>query len=398
MKKSLLLAAIGLLSITANAQTEEHGFYSNKFFDNWYIGLNGGAATKTTHQPDKISINWNAGLRVGKWLTPSFGLAAEGNFYFTNKANGMSVGQWINANYGENLEKENTRYWTAGILATLNINNCFWGYTGQPRKFEAILVTGIYWGQNTSTNHTIKNMINHKIGCDFTYNFGKNREWAVYAEPAIIFNIAGVQADEYSLGYQSVQYHSNASFLQLNFGVNYKFKTSNGAHNFLNVQPCDQSEIDGLNAEINNLRARNAADNDEIQKLRNEIDNLKKALEDCEKAPKEVVKYEPNLPAVFYQLNKSVITKEQMNNVEIAAQVMRNHPELKIQIKGYASPEGPHDNNMSLGVRRANAVKDALVKKYGIDPSRITAEGCGETDKLFEVYEFNRVAMLYIEK
>lgn len=77
---------------------------------------------------------------------------------------------------------------------------------------------------------------------------------------------------------------------------------------------------------------------------------------------------------------------------------MQNHPELKIQIKGYASPEGPHDNNMNLSVRRANAVKDMLVKKYGIDPNRITAEGCGETDKLFEVYEFNRVAMLYIEK
>ncbi|MCM1079271.1 MAG: OmpA family protein [Bacteroidales bacterium] len=398
MKKSLFFAAFGLFTIVANAQTEEHGFYSNKFFDNWYIGLNGGAATKTTNQPDKVNINGNAGLRIGKWLTPSFGLAAEGNYYFTNKANGMSVGQYINANFGENLEKENTAYWTAGVLATLNISNCFWGYPGQPRKFDVNFVTGIYWGQNTIHNHTVKNMINHKIGFDFNYNFGKNREWSVYAEPAIIFNIAGVCSDEFEQGFQSVKYHSNASFLQLNLGVNYKFKTSNKTHNFLIVQPRDQKEIDVLNAEINNLRAQNAADNDQIQKLKNEIDNLKKALDDCEKTPKEIVKYEPNLPAIFYQLNKSVITPEQANNVAIAAKVMQNHPELKIQIKGYASPEGPHDNNMSLGVRRANAVKDMLVKKYGIDPERITAEGCGETDKLFEIYEFNRVAMLYIEK
>ena len=82
----------------------------------------------------------------------------------------------------------------------------------------------------------------------------------------------------------------------------------------------------------------------------------------------------------------------------IAATVLKNHPELKLQVKGYASPEGPHDNNNSLSVRRAEAVKDLLVKKYGIDPSRITTEGCGETDKLFEIYEFNRVAMLYIER
>lgn len=397
MKKSLFIAVFSIVAMAANAQNNEHGFYGNKFFDNWYIGVNGGASTKTTNQPDKFSVNGNAGLRIGKWLTPSFGLALEGNYYFSTKANGKSVGQYINEMYGENLEKENTRYWTAGVLGSLNISNCFWGYLGQPRKSDIHVITGIYWGQNTTKNGTVKNMINHKIGLDFNYNFGKNREWSVYAEPAIIYNIAGVNSDPYSQGFQSVKYHSNSSFLQLNVGVNYKFKTSNGSHNFLIVEPCDQNEIDALNNEINSLRAKNVADNDEIQKLRNEIANLKKALEDCEKAPKTVIN-EPSLPAVFYQLDKSVITPEQANNVAIAAKMMQNHPELKIQIKGYASPEGPHDNNMNLSVRRANAVKDMLVKKYGIDPNRITAEGCGETDKLFEVYEFNRVAMLYIEK
>lgn len=397
MKKSLLLAAFGLFSMVVNAQTEEHGFYSNKFFDNWYIGVNGGASTKTTNQPDKFSVNGNAGIRIGKWLTPSFSLAAEGNYYFTTKANGMSVGEWINATEGTNLEKTNTAAWSAGILAALNINNCFWGYLGEPRDFEVALVTGIYWAQNCVDNGTVKNMINHKIGVDLNYNFGKKKEWQVYLEPAIIFNIAGVNSDPFAQGYQSVKYHSNASFLQLNVGVNYKFKTSNGTHNFLNVQPRDQQEIDGLNAQINDLRAQKDADADQIRKLRKEIEDLKKALDDCEKAPKEKV-YEPGLPSVFYKKNKSVITPEQANNIAIAAELMKKHPEVKIQIKGYASPEGPHDNNQSLSVRRANAVKDMLVNKYGIDPSRITAEGCGETDKLFEVYEFNRVAMLYIEK
>ena len=82
----------------------------------------------------------------------------------------------------------------------------------------------------------------------------------------------------------------------------------------------------------------------------------------------------------------------------IAAEIMKNHPEIKLQVKGYASPEGPADHNNDLSVRRAQAVKDLLISKYGIDASRITTEGCGVTDKLFEIYEFNRVAMLYIEK
>ena len=54
--------------------------------------------------------------------------------------------------------------------------------------------------------------------------------------------------------------------------------------------------------------------------------------------------------------------------------------------------------HQELSVRRANAVKDLLVKKYGIDESRITAEGCGTTKDKYETYENNRVAMLFFEK
>jgi outer membrane protein OmpA-like peptidoglycan-associated protein len=107
---------------------------------------------------------------------------------------------------------------------------------------------------------------------------------------------------------------------------------------------------------------------------------------------------EPNLPAVFYQVNKAVISPAQQQNVQIAADVLKNHPTYRLQVKGYASPEGPHANNTSLGIRRADAVKDMLVKKYGIAADRIDAEGCGETDQLFETYEFNRCAILFLDK
>lgn len=385
MKKIMLFLAIAASAMTASAQ---EGFYGNKFFDNWYIGLQGGVSTKTTHQAVLKNLNPNFGLRAGKWITPSFGLAAEGNFMFSNKVS------------GENYTNPTLNVSSVSLLGQLNLTNMFCGYLGEPRNFEVIANAGIGYIHNYIDDEkdkpigTIKNAMTQKLAIDFAWNFGSKKQWQFYVEPSLNYLIAGAKPDD---GSQTCGYDINYSYMQLNVGINYKFKTSNDTHNFKIVEACDQNMINALNAEINSLRGKDA----EIDALKKEIEDLKKALKECEEKPAPVVvekEIEPNLPAVFYPLNKSVITPAQAQNVAIAAAVLKNHPELKLQVKGYASPEGPHDNNNTLSVNRAKAVKDLLVKKYKIDPSRITTEGCGETDKLFEIYEFNRVAMLYIEK
>lgn len=394
MKKLLMIIAVAAATLTASAQV---GFYGNKFFDNWYIGLNGGIGSKTTHQAVLKNLNGNAGLRIGKWITPSFGLAAEGNAYFGNL---VSMPREMTGL----TEKTAVRYSQVNLLATVNMMNAIGGYKGEPRLFEVILVPGLGWGHNYGfSSGTTLNMLVSKLAIDFAFNFGKNKEWQAYIEPSINYMIDGTLKN--AGAEKVVRFDINSSFLQLNAGINYKFKTSNGTHNFLNIQACDQSEIDALNARINGLEQENAANKAKaalVEQLRKEIADLQSKLADtqgklneCENKPAEVT---PGLPSVFYQLNKSVITPAQAQNVAIAAEILKKHPEMKIQIKGYASPEGPKDNNTSLGIRRANAVKDLLIKKYNISPDRITAEGCGETDKLFEIYEFNRVAMLYLEK
>lgn len=406
MKKFFLTLAVVASAFTASAQEEPaKGFYGNKFWDNWYVGLNGGVASKTTHQAVLKNLNPELGLRFGKWFAPYFGMGLEGKVMLGNKVMG--------ADY---TDASGVTSYEANVLTQWNFSNMFCNYNPD-RKFEVIGIVGLGWVHNYgkaigSQKGTILNTLNNKLGLEFAYNFGNKKQWQIYLEPAIAYAIAGAKSDytndkgqiiydENGYGRSLVNWDINYSHLQLNLGVNYFFKTSNDTHHFAVVTECDQNQINELNIAINELRNKNAADQDKIGKLLDEIERLKKALKDCEEKPvvpiveKEV---EPNLPAVFYQVNKSIITPAQAQNVAIAATVMKNHPELKLMIKGYASPEGPHDNNNDLSVRRANAVKDMLVKKYGIDPSRITTEGCGETDQLFEIYEFNRVAMLYIDK
>ena len=71
---------------------------------------------------------------------------------------------------------------------------------------------------------------------------------------------------------------------------------------------------------------------------------------------------------------------------------MKNHKDAKVEIKGYASPEGSKEINEKLSVARAESVKNILVKRYKISADRLTTKGMGATDKLFEQVEFNRVA------
>ena len=71
---------------------------------------------------------------------------------------------------------------------------------------------------------------------------------------------------------------------------------------------------------------------------------------------------------------------------------MKANEDAKVEIKGYASPEGSVKFNQKLSQARAEAVKKALVKRYHIDADRLTATGMGATNKLSSQVEFNRVA------
>ncbi|MBQ8948817.1 MAG: DUF3575 domain-containing protein [Prevotella sp.] len=45
-----------------------------------------------------------------------------------------------------------------------------------------------------------------------------------------------------------------------------------------------------------------------------------------------------------------------------------------IHIKGWASPEGPYDNNIRLAKGRSNSLRQYMIDNYGIDPTRIKSE------------------------
>ena len=376
MKKLGLLFAAVAMAVSVNAQTVTE----SKTFDNFYIGINGGAQVKTTGESWMNNLNSNAGLRIGRWFTPVFGLAAEGNVYFNDHCKDYMP-----------QSKTLARYMNVGLIGTVNLSNWFAGYKGEPRLFEVVPVFGFGWGHTFGTaagvNEKELNALTSKAGIDFTFNLGKAKAWQVYVEPSMNWALNGY-------GYEGVAYDINKSAFQLNAGIVYKFKNSNGSHNFTIAQLRDQNEIDGLNSQINSLRGDLNDKDAQLSAKDKQIKDLQNALDECNKKPKYVKPATAtNLqPTVLFRQGKAVVDKSQMPNIELIAQYMKNHQDAKVEIKGYASPEGNKDFNQALSQKRADAVKNILVKKYKIAADRLTTKGMGATDKLFKQVEFNRVS------
>ena len=368
MKKFFTMLAAAFMAATSlSAQT----VMESKNFDNFYIGVNGGLVTAARGHAWLKDMNPNAGLRIGRYFTPVFGLAVESNVYFKN-TNGSTNGTFVN---GMNTS----------LLGTVNLTNWIGGYKGEPRTFELTGVYGLGWGHvfGHPSNVTKADIMTSKAGLDFGFNLGKKKAWQLYVEPAMIWALNGN-------GYQGVKYDVNRAHFQLNMGLIYKFKNSNGTHNFQIAQLRDQSEIDALNAQINDLRGDLDGKDDEIAAKNREIADLKKQLEDCQN--KECATSNNLQPVVIFRQGKSTIDRAQYASIELIANYMKANEDAKVEIKGYASPEGSAKFNQKLSQARAEAVKKALVKRYHIDADRLTATGMGATNKLSSQVEFNRVA------
>lgn len=70
----------------------------------------------------------------------------------------------------------------------------------------------------------------------------------------------------------------------------------------------------------------------------------------------------------------SNIAKAKLDEVALK---MKQDPDLAAQVIGYSDPSGNADANQRISEQRAQAVKNYLVTRHGIDPSRIRTEGRG---------------------
>lgn len=81
--------------------------------------------------------------------------------------------------------------------------------------------------------------------------------------------------------------------------------------------------------------------------------------------------------ALFFGFNESELTPRSMRQLQIVAELLKASKGV-LQISGHTDDVGSEKYNLALSIRRAEAVKAALVS-FGVDEKQISTEGMGKT-------------------
>lgn len=81
---------------------------------------------------------------------------------------------------------------------------------------------------------------------------------------------------------------------------------------------------------------------------------------------------------ILFALNRADLLPESETAIATVAQVLQDNPGWRIRVEGHADKRGGECYNLTLSRRRAEAVQDDLVKKFGIAADRLAAIGFGE--------------------
>ena len=99
--------------------------------------------------------------------------------------------------------------------------------------------------------------------------------------------------------------------------------------------------------------------------------------------PEEIVKVRPstyvvNIEPIYFELNSSYLNKEAKTELDKVVELMNKYPDMIIESGSHTDSRGIFGYNNWLSTRRASSTVNYIIDN-GVDPSRITGKGYGET-------------------
>ena len=83
------------------------------------------------------------------------------------------------------------------------------------------------------------------------------------------------------------------------------------------------------------------------------------------------------IPSVFFKFDSATLEKDSEDKLIVIAKLLNKHPDVNVNVIGYADQNGNADYNKKLGERRAKTVIKFLVDVYGVDEGRLHAKTAG---------------------
>jgi len=105
---------------------------------------------------------------------------------------------------------------------------------------------------------------------------------------------------------------------------------------------------------------------------------------------------------VYFGFNKYNISADSAEILDLQAEWLKSDPSINIIVEGHCDERGTREYNLALGERRANAVKDYLIRQ-GISARRIKTISYGKERPVYvgtgeSVWRKNRVAITVVAR
>jgi outer membrane protein OmpA-like peptidoglycan-associated protein/opacity protein-like surface antigen len=91
--------------------------------------------------------------------------------------------------------------------------------------------------------------------------------------------------------------------------------------------------------------------------------------------------FHDNVRDAYFDVNSAKIKPDTLATIIHAAQYLVAHPKIQVIISGWADPRGSVDYNLMLGIKRANAVRDALMDA-GVPPNQLEVISNGKSSQV----------------
>jgi outer membrane protein OmpA-like peptidoglycan-associated protein len=392
----LLLAGV----LSASAQEEQ---YPKTVYDHnpyWFVQLQGGAQYTLGEISFKDLISPNVQVSIGRQFTPVVAARLSVNAWQSRAGIDFCGSQWAQ----QGTTKWKWMYVAPGIDGIVNLSNLFAGYNPN-RLFNFSVFAGlganIGWDFDKESNVTNAGLLAANYAA--TTKGGhvpENMSYAWEGTKVRLFGRAGIAADFRVSDKVTLGLELNANTLS----DRYNGKKAGNWDWYFNALAGVKVDL-GKRYSTRTIEAPKVPERviekqiiREVEKPCPQVVETPKAVAEKEEAPEGFRR------EIFYTyINRHQIPKDEMKKVKEVADYMKENPATTVTITGYADRStGSAKVNDAISLRRANAVRSALIMNYKINAKRIKVVAKGSKEQPFakdtdRTKNKNRVAIAVVE-
>lgn len=375
-KKTIISLVLGCISVLpASAQ------------NGWFVEAGGGVQTIFSSDASKLNfgkcLTSSYTIGVGKWITPAYALRLQIGGYALN---GMSTSEGLylrdpqtdGSVYGphdpvidnvtvrpDGTYRHYLRYVNAHADFMVSLSRLFFHNQG---KFDVLPAVGFGYAHAFAYRGTANTN-------SLTANFSVAAKYSVLKCMDVNLEIASALMPDHFDG--RITGRKYEPTLGATLGLTYRFNAS---------KPYVRKE--------RSKKHRREAVVDTVYMVERVVERpviTERIVE------KPVVKKQEafRLASISFAYASAKPAKKQDIVFENIVEYLKQHPSARIRLDGYADKAtGKARTNLMLSIRRTDSVRNILIERYGIAPSRIDAQGIGCNAQPYEKNEHNRVVIV----